>query len=93
MQTVKKTSYLKSTAALFCNGLRFRFARLIKTPLKPTVISLAVTNRCNSHCIMCNIWRRADELHDIQSMELIIGKTCWQVAAKTSDNRAARFVS
>ena len=63
-------SYIKTTAELFFNGLGFRLARLFKTPLKPTVISLAITNRCNSHCIMCNIWNRANELNDIQSMEL-----------------------
>jgi MoaA/NifB/PqqE/SkfB family radical SAM enzyme len=70
MQTSKIIDYLKLTVELFFNGVGFRLARLLNTPLKPTVISLAITNRCNSHCIMCNIWKRADELQDIQSMEL-----------------------
>jgi MoaA/NifB/PqqE/SkfB family radical SAM enzyme len=70
MVTSKKTSYLESAVRLFFNGLKFRFFKLIRSPLKPTVISLAITNRCNSHCIMCNIWKREGELSDIKSMEL-----------------------
>jgi MoaA/NifB/PqqE/SkfB family radical SAM enzyme len=62
--------YCKATARLSWNGLKFRGTRLIKAAAKPTVISLAVTNRCNSHCVMCNIWKRASEEADIKSREM-----------------------
>jgi MoaA/NifB/PqqE/SkfB family radical SAM enzyme len=40
------------------------------TPFKPAVISLAVTNRCNSHCVMCNIWKVTRDIPDIRGLEL-----------------------
>ncbi len=52
------------------NALRFRYSKFTGAPLKPAVVSLAVTNRCNSHCIMCNIWQRARELPGIKSLEM-----------------------
>ncbi|MFC1933256.1 SPASM domain-containing protein [Chloroflexota bacterium] len=65
-----KGDYFKSAVTLFWNGIKFRYSRLKGAPLKPTVLSLAVTNRCNSHCIMCNIWKRARELPDIKGLEM-----------------------
>jgi len=70
MTKSNKGAYFKSSATLFCNGIKFRYSRLKGAPLKPMVISLAVTNRCNSHCIMCNIWKRARELPDIKGLEM-----------------------
>ena len=64
-----KGDYFKTALRLFCNGLKFRYLRLIGAPLKPRVLSLAVTNRCNSHCIMCHIWKKAREQPDIKSLE------------------------
>ncbi|OGO19703.1 MAG: hypothetical protein A2144_05830 [Chloroflexi bacterium RBG_16_50_9] len=57
-------------ARLLSNALRFRYLRLRGEPLKPAAISLTLTNRCNSHCIMCNIWKRAGEIPDIKSLEM-----------------------
>jgi MoaA/NifB/PqqE/SkfB family radical SAM enzyme len=62
--------YCKAMARLAWNGLKLRGTGLMKAAAKPTVISLAVTNRCNSHCIMCNIWKRASEETDIKSREM-----------------------
>ncbi len=59
-----------TAAGLLGRALGFRFARTRAAPLKPAVVSLAVTNRCNSHCIMCNMWRRAKEHPNIQFLEL-----------------------
>ncbi len=39
------------------------YSRLARKTLKtraPHFITLAVTNRCNSRCTMCNIWKRSD---------------------------------
>jgi MoaA/NifB/PqqE/SkfB family radical SAM enzyme len=63
-------SYYGAIARLLGNALWLRYSKLRSTPLKPEVVSLALTNRCNSHCIMCNIWRRAKEIPDIMSLEL-----------------------
>ncbi len=64
------TGYYKSVGRLLLNALRFRYFRCINRPLKPSVLSLAVTGRCNSHCVMCNIWQRAREEPEIVSQEL-----------------------
>jgi MoaA/NifB/PqqE/SkfB family radical SAM enzyme len=65
-----KSDYYRVAVRLLGNALRFRYARLTGAPLKPAVVSLAVTNRCNSHCIMCNIWKRAREQPEIKSLEM-----------------------
>jgi MoaA/NifB/PqqE/SkfB family radical SAM enzyme len=70
MQQSNYKSYLKTAAALFRNGVKFHIMKLVKAPSKPAVISLAITNRCTSHCIMCNIWKRTNELSDIKTMEM-----------------------
>jgi MoaA/NifB/PqqE/SkfB family radical SAM enzyme len=74
MAKSNKGDYFKSSLTLFWNGIKFRYLRLKGAPLKPIVVSLAVTNRCNSHCIMCNIWKRAKELPDIKSLEMPKGE-------------------
>jgi MoaA/NifB/PqqE/SkfB family radical SAM enzyme len=65
-----RRGYFRVAARLLYNAWRFRRARRRGEPLKPAVLSLAVTNRCNSHCIMCNIWKSAGEIPDIESLEL-----------------------
>ena len=62
--------YYRTAIRLLYNAIRFRYFRFKNSPLKPTVLSLAVTNRCNSHCIMCNIWKSASDTPDIKSYEL-----------------------
>jgi MoaA/NifB/PqqE/SkfB family radical SAM enzyme len=63
-------SFYGTAAGLLGKALRFRYARMRTAPLKPEVVSLAVTNRCNSHCIMCNMWKRSKEHPNIQFLEL-----------------------
>jgi MoaA/NifB/PqqE/SkfB family radical SAM enzyme len=70
MKISNKGDYYRAAVRLLGNALKFRYLKLKGAPLKPTVVSLAVTNRCNSHCIMCNIWKRARELPDIKSLEM-----------------------
>jgi MoaA/NifB/PqqE/SkfB family radical SAM enzyme len=62
--------YYRVAAVLLYHALKFRYCKLRSRPLKPTVVSLAVTNRCNSHCIMCNIWKRARDFPEIKNLEL-----------------------
>jgi MoaA/NifB/PqqE/SkfB family radical SAM enzyme len=52
------------------NAVRFRYHRMTVTPFKPAVISLAFTNRCNSHCVMCNIWKSSRDIPGIRGLEL-----------------------
>jgi MoaA/NifB/PqqE/SkfB family radical SAM enzyme len=63
-------NYYRVAAGLLYNALRFRYFKLRSRPLKPAVVSLAVTNRCNSHCIMCNIWKSVRDIPDTTSLEL-----------------------
>lgn len=65
-----KGDYFETAVRLFYNGLKFRYLRLKGSPLKLMVVSLALTNRCNSHCIMCNIWKRAREIASTRSLEM-----------------------
>jgi MoaA/NifB/PqqE/SkfB family radical SAM enzyme len=62
--------YWRAISRLLRNAFSFRISRLRAYPLKPEVASVAVTNRCNSHCIMCNMWRTSKENPDIKSREL-----------------------
>lgn len=62
--------YCGTAARLLFNAARFRYCRITDSPFKPAVVSLAVTNRCNSHCVMCNIWKSTRNIPDIQSLEL-----------------------
>ena len=70
MKTGNTGEYFGTAARLLGHALRHRYARLMGTPLKPQAVSLALTNRCNSHCIMCNIWQRSKEQPDIKNLEL-----------------------
>lgn len=63
-------NYYMTTARLLYHAVRFRVYKMIHEPLKPVAVSLAVTNRCNSHCIMCNIWKSAGENPGIKNLEL-----------------------
>jgi len=74
---MKKTSIISYSGVikeLLGNAARFRRARLRKKPLKPEAVSLALTIRCNSHCLMCNIWRKESEIPDIEKLELTAGE-------------------
>lgn len=62
--------YYGTILKLLGRAVRYRLARLTATPLQPEVVSLALTLRCNSHCVMCNMWRQAKEIPDIEKREL-----------------------
>lgn len=70
MKRDKGDNYTRTVVRLLTNAVRFRRARLRATPLRPEAVSLAITGRCNSHCIMCNMWRQASQIPDIASLEL-----------------------
>ena len=42
---------------LLANAEKYRTLKKTGAPMKPVGISIAVTGRCNSHCIMCSIWK------------------------------------
>jgi MoaA/NifB/PqqE/SkfB family radical SAM enzyme len=67
---IKKNDYLRAEKSLVYNALKFRAHRLTGEALKPSVISLALTHRCNSHCLMCNLWKRSREVPEIKSLEM-----------------------
>lgn len=50
------------------------FLRLKQTgsPAKPVAVSIAVTGRCNSGCIMCSIWKLSKTNHDLLDREMQI---------------------
>lgn len=70
MKTQNSGNFYRTAARLLGRAARFRSARQRVTPLQPEAVSLAVTGRCNSRCIMCNIWRQSREHPNIKDMEL-----------------------
>jgi MoaA/NifB/PqqE/SkfB family radical SAM enzyme len=63
-------NYNHATRILLYNGLRFKSRKFFGSSFKPAAVSLAITHRCNSHCVMCNLWKRSREVSNIQKLEL-----------------------
>ena len=74
MSANKAGGYYGRAARLLGRALRFRLARMRAAPLKPEALSLAVTNRCNSRCVMCNMWRLSKEDPGMKGRELSGGE-------------------
>lgn len=55
---------------LLANSKKYQELKKAGNPMKPVGISIAVTGRCNSHCIMCNIWRLWKENPDMINNEM-----------------------
>lgn len=70
MKKDKNDRYTRTIVRLLTNAVRFRRARLKAAPLRPEAVSLALTVRCNSHCIMCNMWRQASKTPGFADLEL-----------------------
>ena len=70
MEKDKGDNYARAVVQLLTNAARFRRVRLGASPLQPEVISLALTIRCNSHCVMCNMWRQVLQEPDVATSEL-----------------------
>jgi MoaA/NifB/PqqE/SkfB family radical SAM enzyme len=70
MPDTESISYSEAIDKLQANAVVCRRARQENNPLQPQVVSLALTIRCNSHCVMCNMWRKAREIPDIEKQEL-----------------------
>lgn len=64
------SDYFSVCRSLWLNALVFYYHKLMFKPLNPEVVSLALTHRCDSHCIMCNIWKGSRELPDLKSREM-----------------------
>ena len=61
--------YFDLEKKLIENNDRFRELRKTGSPAKPIGITIAVTGRCNSHCIQCSIWKICQG--DIKNPEMI----------------------
>lgn len=64
------SGYFSVSRRLWGSALSFLYHKLMCKPLKPVAVSLALTHQCNSHCIMCNIWKRSHECPDIKNEEM-----------------------
>lgn len=56
---IKVRKALKAIIQYFKDTSRFSILSKI-APLRPQVINYPVTDRCNSKCIMCNVWKNND---------------------------------
>jgi MoaA/NifB/PqqE/SkfB family radical SAM enzyme len=70
IKTQNPADFYGTAARLLGRAARFRYARARSAPLRPEAVSLAVAGRCNSRCIMCNIWRQSKEHPNIKVLEL-----------------------
>ncbi len=64
---------LKNVIRFMPRLMAFRLARvgLIKPP-HPLLMNFSVTNRCQSHCLTCNIWKLYKEKPELRKKELKI---------------------
>lgn len=62
---------LRSCSTLVSRGLAYRLQRVLGRPALPRSLTVTITRRCNSRCIMCNIWR-LHRTHDELSLDDII---------------------
>lgn len=66
----KSKAHYRTVISLLNQAFIFRYHKIQAKSMKPAAISLALTQRCNSHCIMCNIWKRKIELPEIEKHEM-----------------------
>jgi len=66
----EKAAYIEQ--CLLNNSIRYRRLKQSGAPMKPLGVSVAVTGRCNSHCIMCSIWKIAKENPGLIEQEMTI---------------------
>lgn len=57
---------------LLDNSIRYQRMKQSGAPMKPLGVSIAVTGRCNSHCIMCSIWKIGKERPDLIKQEMTV---------------------
>ncbi|MDD2388609.1 MAG: radical SAM/SPASM domain-containing protein [Desulfobacterales bacterium] len=57
---------------LLNNSIRYQRLKKTGAPMKPLGVSIAVTGRCNSHCIMCSIWKIGKENPDLITQEMTV---------------------
>lgn len=70
-----RMDYCLACAALLARGTVFRLKRCVGRPMRPQSITITVTRKCNSHCIMCNIWRLG-RAHDELTRDEIVRFLC-----------------
>ncbi len=49
--------YLRACTILAIRAISHRLHRHLGRPQRPKAITVTITRRCNSRCLMCNIWR------------------------------------
>jgi len=47
----------RTCSTLATRGVSYRLGRMWGRPARPRSLTVTITRRCNSRCIMCNIWR------------------------------------
>ena len=68
----QKADYIEQR--LMENRNRYLILKKSGAPMKPLGISIAVTGRCNSHCIMCSIWKLGKEQPDLIDSEMEVNE-------------------
>lgn len=56
-QSMPSFLYLRMVAILAFRTLAHRFRKILGLATPPRSLTVTITRRCNSRCIMCNIWR------------------------------------
>lgn len=64
------SDFTKCQVKLFLNGFKYRYLKARGKGAKPIAISIAVTGRCNSHCIICSMWKLSRENPHIIDLEM-----------------------
>ncbi len=56
---------------LALRGVAYRVRRMLSLPSRMRSLTITVTRRCNSRCIMCNIWRLHRDRDELAREEII----------------------
>lgn len=63
-------TYLATGARLAARWLSYRQALFLGRPRRPRAVTITITRRCNSRCIMCNIWRLGRKSEELSFQDI-----------------------
>jgi len=56
-QSMSSSLYLRMVPVLALRTLAHRLRKVLGLAAPPRSLTVTITRRCNSRCVMCNIWR------------------------------------
>jgi MoaA/NifB/PqqE/SkfB family radical SAM enzyme len=70
-QNLPASAYLRTVGTLILRTIAHRFRKISGLAARPLSLTITITRRCNSRCIMCNIWRLEKRREELPLHEII----------------------